>query len=48
MIRNAVIAVLALAGALPALAQYPERPLNVIAGYPAGGSARRAKGRRAT
>jgi hypothetical protein len=25
-----------------------ERPLNVIAGYPAGGSARRAKGRRAT
>jgi tripartite-type tricarboxylate transporter receptor subunit TctC len=32
-----VLAALALAAALPAGAQYPERPLNVIAGYPAGG-----------
>ena len=37
MIRRIALAVVALAGTLPALAQYPDRPLNLIAGYPAGG-----------
>ena len=40
MIRSialAALAAVALAGALPALAQYPDRALNLIAGYPAGG-----------
>ena len=37
MIRRIALAAIALAGALPAAAQYPDRPLNVIAGYPAGG-----------
>jgi putative tricarboxylic transport membrane protein len=36
MTRSIVFA-LALAAALPAAAQYPDRPLNLIAGYPAGG-----------
>lgn len=37
MCRLALIAVLLLGLAAPAAAQYPERPLTVIAGYPAGG-----------
>jgi len=37
MIRSTVAAAFALVVALPALAQYPDRPLNLIAGYPAGG-----------
>ena len=37
MIPRVVIAAVSLAVAVPAGAQYPERPLNVIAGYPAGG-----------
>ncbi len=37
MIRSTVGAALALLVALPALAQYPDRPLNIIAAYPAGG-----------
>jgi tripartite-type tricarboxylate transporter receptor subunit TctC len=38
MLRNLSIALLALACALPAAAQYPaERPLTLLAGYPAGG-----------
>jgi tripartite-type tricarboxylate transporter receptor subunit TctC len=37
MIRSTTLAALALLAALPASAQYPERALNVIAGYPAGG-----------
>ena len=37
MIRSIVVAALALVVALPAAAQYPDRPLTLISGYPAGG-----------
>ncbi|HZT63781.1 MAG TPA: tripartite tricarboxylate transporter substrate binding protein [Burkholderiales bacterium] len=36
MVRIAVFAALAL-GALPCAAQYPDRPLTIVAGFPAGG-----------
>ena len=39
MIRIALVALLALACAVPAAAQqYPDRQLNMLSGYPAGGS----------
>lgn len=37
MIRIALIGLLALACAMPAAAQYPERPVTILSGYPAGG-----------
>ncbi|HMH54379.1 MAG TPA: tripartite tricarboxylate transporter substrate binding protein [Candidatus Acidoferrum sp.] len=37
MTRVVLIAVVLLAAALPAAAEYPERPLTIIAAYPAGG-----------
>ena len=37
MIRIVLLGLLALACATPAAAQYPERPLTILAGYPAGG-----------
>jgi tripartite-type tricarboxylate transporter receptor subunit TctC len=37
MLRIALIVLLALALAQPAFAQYPERPVTMIGGYPAGG-----------
>lgn len=37
MIRIALIGLLALICSLPATAQYPDRPLTILAGYPAGG-----------
>lgn len=37
MLRVALLAVLVLGSCLPAAAQYPERPLTIIVGYPAGG-----------
>jgi tripartite-type tricarboxylate transporter receptor subunit TctC len=37
MIRIALFALLALGAALPCAAQYPERPLTILAGFPAGG-----------
>ena len=37
MIRTALIATFSLACALPAAAQYPERPVTLLVGYPAGG-----------
>ncbi|MBM3358752.1 MAG: tripartite tricarboxylate transporter substrate binding protein [Betaproteobacteria bacterium] len=37
MIRIPAICLMALFFALPATAQYPERPLTILAGYPAGG-----------
>jgi tripartite-type tricarboxylate transporter receptor subunit TctC len=37
MIRTALIGILALACSLPAAAQYSERPLTILVGYPAGG-----------
>jgi tripartite-type tricarboxylate transporter receptor subunit TctC len=37
MLRIALIVLLALAVAQPAFAQYPERPVTMIGGYPAGG-----------
>lgn len=37
MLRVALLAVLVLGSFLPAAAQYPERPLTIIVGYPAGG-----------
>jgi len=37
MIRTAMIGILALVCSLPAAAQYPERPLTILSGYPAGG-----------
>lgn len=37
MIRIALIGLLAFGFALPGAAQYPERPLTIMAGYPAGG-----------
>ena len=37
MLRVALLTVLVLGSFLPAAAQYPERPLTIIVGYPAGG-----------
>jgi tripartite-type tricarboxylate transporter receptor subunit TctC len=37
MLRNLLIGIVALAGATPAAAQYPERPVTILSGYPAGG-----------
>lgn len=37
MIRTALIGLLALVCSLPAAAQYPERSLTILSGYPAGG-----------
>jgi len=37
MIRVAMLCILALFFALPAAAQYPERPVTLVGGYPAGG-----------
>ena len=37
MIRALLIGLLALACAMPAAAQYPERPVTILSGYPAGG-----------
>src|SRR5512134_1603829 len=37
MLRVALVAVLVLGSFLPAAAEYPERPLTIIVGYPAGG-----------
>ncbi len=37
MIRIALICIVALFSALPAAAQYPERPVTILSGYPAGG-----------
>jgi tripartite-type tricarboxylate transporter receptor subunit TctC len=37
MFRVALLTVLVLGSCLPAAAQYPERPLTIIVGYPAGG-----------
>jgi tripartite-type tricarboxylate transporter receptor subunit TctC len=37
MIRIALIGLLALACVTPAAAQYPERPVTILSGYPAGG-----------
>lgn len=37
MVRVAVVVLLVLGLALPAGAEYPERPLTIVAGYPAGG-----------
>lgn len=37
MIRIVLIGLLAFGFALPGAAQYPERPLTIMAGYPAGG-----------
>ena len=37
MIRIVLIGLLALACATPAAAQYPERPVTILSGYPAGG-----------
>src|SRR6266850_1811223 len=37
MIRIALPALIALGAALPCFAQYPDRPLTVVAGFPAGG-----------
>ena len=37
MIRNLSAALIALCLALPAAAQYPDRPLTILAGFPAGG-----------
>jgi tripartite-type tricarboxylate transporter receptor subunit TctC len=37
VIRIALIGLLALACATPAAAQYPERPVTILSGYPAGG-----------
>src|SRR5258708_3634448 len=37
MIRIALPALVALGAALPCFAQYPDRPLTVVAGFPAGG-----------
>jgi len=37
MIRIALIGLLALACATPVAAQYPERPVTILSGYPAGG-----------
>ncbi|TMG73227.1 MAG: tripartite tricarboxylate transporter substrate binding protein, partial [Betaproteobacteria bacterium] len=37
MIRIVLSALLALGFALPCAAQYPDRPLTLLAGFPAGG-----------
>ena len=37
MIRMVLVGLVALAYATPAAAQYPDRPLTILAGYPAGG-----------
>ena len=37
MIRIVLIGLVALASAAPAAAQYPERPVTILSGYPAGG-----------
>jgi tripartite-type tricarboxylate transporter receptor subunit TctC len=37
MARIALVGVWLLSLALPAAAQYPERPVTIVAGYPAGG-----------
>lgn len=37
MLRVALLAVLLLASAVPAAAEYPERPLTIVVAYPAGG-----------
>ena len=37
MLRFALALLLALAGATPAFAEYPERPLTIVVAYPAGG-----------
>jgi len=37
MIRIVLVGLFALAFAAPAVAQYPERPLTILSGYPAGG-----------
>src|SRR5262245_16306931 len=39
MIRFALAVLLLLVAAIPAAAQYPERPVTAIVGYPAGGLA---------
>ena len=37
MIRIVLVGLIALACAMPAAAQYPERPVTILSGYPAGG-----------
>ena len=37
MLRMVLVSLLALACAMPAAAQYPERPVTILSGYPAGG-----------
>ena len=37
MIRIVLVGLVALTCAMPTAAQYPDRPLTILAGYPAGG-----------